>query len=248
METVNILGVEIACLDQAGLIDQALAWSQSAERRVIYYANAHVLNLVSENPKYRQYLKSADLVYADGASLVFASRLLGGASLTRLTGADWIEPLCARAAAQGVSLYLLGGGPGIAGQAALNLLNRYPSLKISGAADGFFQERSVAQITSEIASARPQIVLVGMGSPVQWQWIDEHRSVLTQGVWWGVGALFDFVAGAERRAPGWMNRLGLEWLYRLAQDPVGKWRRYLLGNPRFVFRVLVQSLSLQGKI
>ncbi len=243
MNTVEILGVKIACLDQADLIAQAIDWSQSPGRRKLTFANAHCLNLASRDAHFRALLNAADLVYADGVSLAWSSRLLGGCRLHKLTGADWIEPLCAQAARQGVKLYLLGGRPGVAQRAADNLRARYAALEIVGAADGFFEGMSADQVAAQIQTLAPGIVLVGLGAPLQEQWILDHYQALPNGVWWGVGALLDFVAGDERRVPGWMNKLGLEWLWRLAQDPAGKWHRYLIGNPVFVWRVLRQALA-----
>jgi exopolysaccharide biosynthesis WecB/TagA/CpsF family protein len=243
METIEILGVKIACIDQQRLIEQALAWSQSPGQHIIHYANAHSLNLANKDAPFRALLNASDLVYADGISLAWSSRVLGGCRLHKLTGADWIWPLCARAASQGIGLYLLGGRPGVAQQAANSLLKIYPSLTIVGTADGFFQQKSPEQVAAEISAGKPRLVLVGLGAPQQAQWIAAHHAALPAGVWWGVGALLDFAAGVEQRVPGWMNRLGLEWLWRLSQDPAGKWRRYLLGNPLFVVRVLSQWIT-----
>jgi N-acetylglucosaminyldiphosphoundecaprenol N-acetyl-beta-D-mannosaminyltransferase len=238
--TTDILGVKIACLDQPALVDQALAWSQSPGRYSIHYVNAHCLNLACQDSAYRHLLNAADLVYADGVSLDWSSRLLGGCRLQKLTGADWIDPLCAGAARLGAKIYLLGGRPGIATRAAENLLTRHASLTIVGAADGYFETKSVAQVVSEIEASQPQIVLVGLGAPRQERWIAEQRASLPAGVCWGVGALLDFVAGVEARVPRWLDRLGLEWAWRLAQDPSGKWQRYLAGNPVFIIRILAQ--------
>ncbi len=195
METVNILGVEIACLDQSGLIELALAWSREEARRVIAYANAYTLNLASSDPAYHSLLRGSDLVYADGISLVWSARLLGGGRLHKLTGADWIEPLCAQAAEQGVSLYLLGGRPGVAQKAAENLLSRHASLTIVGTADGFFQEKSAAQVVAEIAAGRPGILFVGMGAPRQEQWIATQRR--------GFARRCVLGGGGAARLPGW---------------------------------------------
>ncbi|MBP1693788.1 MAG: glycosyltransferase [Chloroflexi bacterium] len=239
--------MSIACLDQAELIEQALEWSCSPSLHTIYYANANCLNLAYQDESYCQLLISADLVYADGIGPVWAGRLFGGCRLHKLTGADWMGPLCERLAAAGANLYLLGGRPGVAQKAAQNLLERYPSLKIVGTADGFFGKKSGGQVAAEIAKLRPQIVLVGMGVPQQECWISSHQEALPAGLWWGVGALFDFLAGVERRVPSWMNRMGLEWLWRFGQDPAGKWRRYLLGNPLFAARIFRQLINLDSK-
>jgi N-acetylglucosaminyldiphosphoundecaprenol N-acetyl-beta-D-mannosaminyltransferase len=247
MEFVEILGVRIACLDQAQLIEQALAWGEVGEQRTILYANAHSLNLAYEDPQFLQRLQRADLVYADGASLVWASRWLGGCTLHKLTGADWISPLASNASGCEVSIYMVGGRPGIADQAAINLRKRFPSLKIVGTSDGYFQAKSADQVIAEICETHPSIIFVGMGVRLQEEWIAMHQASTHACVWWGVGALFDFLAGTERRAPGWMNRSGFEWLWRLIMDPSGKWRRYLIGNPLFAYRVIRKSFQQDSR-
>lgn len=247
LPTVDILGVPVAGLDQAELINLAVDWSGADGMHTIHYANAHCLNLAYQDATYRGLLNAADLVYADGAGPVWSSRWLGGCPLVKLTGADWIDPLCAALAGAGRRVFLLGGRPGIAQQAAETLLRRQPALKIVGIADGFFQAEPAEAVAAEIQASQAQLVLVGLGAPRQEFWIAEHRQALAAGVWWGVGALFDYLAGVERRVPAWMDHLGLEWLWRLGQDPSGKWRRYILGNPLFVYRVLRQALKTTTK-
>jgi N-acetylglucosaminyldiphosphoundecaprenol N-acetyl-beta-D-mannosaminyltransferase len=243
IETVEILGVNVACLDRQNLLDIGLAWCFSTDRHWIFYANAHTLNMAYVDIGYRKLLQCADLVYTDGISLVWSSRLLGGCRLHKLTGADWIFELAKKASERDIKVYFLGGRPGVAKRAADNLCRYSPSLKVVGIADGFFQSKSPLQVTKEIAAQAPNLVLVGMGAPDQEEWIAEHSQMLKSGVWWGVGALFDFLAGDESRVPAWLGQLGMEWLWRLYQDPVGKWRRYIIGNPVFIYRVLSQYLN-----
>jgi N-acetylglucosaminyldiphosphoundecaprenol N-acetyl-beta-D-mannosaminyltransferase len=238
--TVDILNVRVACLDFNGILDQVQDWLPRKERRTILYANAHCLNTACDDRQLGSALDRADLVYADGVSVVWASRLLGGCQLVKMTGADWIWPFCAWAQQQGVSLYILGGRPEVGSQAQNILLARYPNLKILGCADGFFQEKSEAEVIQEINTLCPQLLFIGMGTPNQEKWLAARRAVLDVPVCWAVGALFDYVAGDERRVPPWLYSLGLEWLWRLWLNPREKWRRYLLGNPRFVWRVLRQ--------
>jgi len=243
MRTVNILDVPVACLDVDGLVSTVVAWAAQKTPRTVSYVNAHCFNLAAVDGAYHDLLSRADLVYADGVSVVWGSRMLGGCRLVKMTGADWIYDFCARAAQERVKCYLLAGRPGIAARAAETLLQRWPELQIIGARDGYFQGKSEAEVLAEIAALEPQVVFVGMGVPRQEKWIAAHRSEIPAPVCWGVGALFDYLAGGERRVPGWMYSLGLEWLWRLSVDPAGKWRRYLLGNPMFVLRILRQKLS-----
>jgi N-acetylglucosaminyldiphosphoundecaprenol N-acetyl-beta-D-mannosaminyltransferase len=245
--TVDILNVRVACLDFTGILDQVQDWLPGKERRTILYANAHSLNSAWEDVRLRSALTRADLVYADGISVVWASRVLAGCRLIKMTGADWIWPFCAWAQDRKVSVYILGGRPGIGTRACMSLLQRYPALEILGCADGFFQQKSEAEVIREINRLCPQVLFVGMGTPQQEQWLAAQRSALAVPVCWAVGALFDYIAGDERRVPDWLYALGLEWLWRLWVNPRGKWRRYLLGNPRFIARVLRQRFRARAR-
>ena len=243
METIQILGVNVACLDLPGLLTTALAWSRDQCRRTIFYANAHCLNLAVDDIEYRQILNRADLVYADGISLVLSSWLLRGCGLHKLTGADWIDDFCALAEQNGLQLYILAGQDNVACQAMKNLLSRYPGLKIVGAADGLFEKQSLSEVLQDIHRSGPHVVMVGMGTPLQEKWIAAYREQIAAPLCWAVGALFDYIAGVEPRAPRWMIRMGLEWTWRLLVNPHGKWRRYLIGNPLFIYRVLRQKID-----
>jgi N-acetylglucosaminyldiphosphoundecaprenol N-acetyl-beta-D-mannosaminyltransferase len=245
--TVEILNVRVACLDFAGILRQVENWLSGSERRTILYANAHSLNTASEDAEVHAALSQADLVYADGISVVWASRLLGGCRLVKMTGADWITPFCEWAQERGASLYLLGGKPGVGRRAVEVLLRRFPALHILGCADGYFQERGEAEVKREINRLRPQVLFVGLGTPQQEKWLAAHRLELDVPLCWGVGALFDYVVGDERRVPDWMYSMSLEWLWRLWVNPGGKWRRYILGNPLFAWRVMQQWMDARSR-
>ncbi len=243
----SILGVRVACLDRAGLMAEVghlLDAGEAGAPAVIGYANAHCLNLAQLDEMYRRSLQAFDLIYADGVGVVWAARLLGACRLHKLTGADWVEEVFGQLAARRCRVFLLAGepggagGPGVAAQAASSLARRYPGLVVAGSADGFFAEKTEAEVLAEIRAAAPDVLFVGMGVPRQEKWIEAHRHELPVKICWAVGALFDYTAGVERRAPRWMLRLGLEWLFRLREDPAGKWQRYLIGNPLFLWRVL----------
>lgn len=242
-ETVNVLGAPVACIDRQGLIDTALAWSGESGQRTVFYANAHVLNTALDEPDLRAAWQSADLVYADGVGVVWAARWLAGRKLEKLTGADWIGRLAAAAAPLGRRWFLLGGKPGVAELAGLRLAEAFPGLQIAGTYYGFFPESETPVVMKRIGAARPDLLFVGLGTPRQELWLSLNRGKIEAPLGWAVGALFDYLAGSERRVPPWMNRLGLEWLFRLWNDPRHKWRRYLLGNPIFIWRVLAQKLS-----
>ena len=211
--------------------------------RRVMYANAHVLNKSLEDARLRHVLATADLVYCDGYGVRLAAKALDVARPHRMTGADWIWDLAALCETAGQSVYLLGSEPGTSAEAAERLRRRFPSLDVTGVHHGYFSMGSPhdERVIEHINSRRPDILLVGMGTPKQELWVHRNAERLDVDVVWTVGALFDFVSGRVPRAPAWLADNGLEWIFRLAIEPQRMWRRYLLGNPVFVSRVLAQA-------
>jgi N-acetylglucosaminyldiphosphoundecaprenol N-acetyl-beta-D-mannosaminyltransferase len=183
----------------------------------------------------RQAYEAAGLCLADGKPLVWASRLLGWPLPEKVSGADLIVPLAERAAARGWRVYLLGAGPGVAEKAAELLRLRY-GIGVVGTdapiveADGASQDGVVARIRT----ARPHLVLVALGAPKQELFIHRTADDLRPAVALGIGAGLDFFTGTVKRAPRWMSEAGMEWLYRLGQEPRRLWRRYLINDPWFL--------------
>jgi len=243
VDTFKILGVRVDCVDKQTLLERVDEWSRQARKRTIAYLNAHCLNTAYQDSALRDCLNGTDLNYADGISLVWASRWLGGPRLSKLTGREWIGDFLTIAERTGLRFYILAGEPGIAQKAKENILKHYPNIQIAGTCDGFFREKSQSSAMQEMNDTQSQVVFVGLGVGVQEKWITEQRNQIAAPVCWSVGALFDYVAGAEKEVPRWIDRLALEWLWRLIQDPAHKWRRYLIGNPLFVIRVLKQKYS-----
>jgi N-acetylglucosaminyldiphosphoundecaprenol N-acetyl-beta-D-mannosaminyltransferase len=211
-------------------------------RSVITYANAHVLNLAYSNPSLRAFLNRSDLCYCDGNGVRLASQLLGARIPDRITGADWIWDLAANAE-HSWSLYWIGGRPGVAARAAAVLKSKHPGLRIA-VDHGFYPSSGPAHEASlnRINSFRPDILLVGMGSPRQEEWVASNLAHLDAGVIWCLGATADFVAGDVPRGPSWLTAR-VEWVARLAVEPRRLWRRYLVGNPVFAARILRQYLT-----
>jgi len=244
LNSVNILDVNVSCLDIKGIFACVKEWVEGDQLRTILYVNAHCLNIANEDTYYRMLLNQADIVYADGISVVWSSRFLGGCKLQKNTGADWIENFCRFAEQESIRIYILAGEEGVAQNAKDNLLKSYPEIKIVGYSDGFFKNKSEDQVLSEIRVLSTQVLFVGMGTPHQERWTYEHREEISASVCWVVGGLFDIIAGTKSRSPPWMVRVGLEWFYRLIVDPVGLWERYIIGNPRFVTRIIRQKLGI----
>lgn len=243
LNVVSILGIQTACANVPKILRLVKLWVNQRQKRTIFYVNAHCLNVANSDAAYFTILNQASLVYADGIGIIWANRFLHGAQseMAKATGADWIEQFCTLAEMQKWRIYILAGKYGVAAEARRKLLQKWPSLQVVGVCDGFFLEKNEAQVLQEIQATAPHVVFVGMGTPRQEKWLTARREQIPAPVCWAVGALFDYVAGIEPRVPYWMNMLALEWFWRLLVDPKGKWRRYLIGNPLFVYRVIRQK-------
>jgi N-acetylglucosaminyldiphosphoundecaprenol N-acetyl-beta-D-mannosaminyltransferase len=227
------------------LLQRITGWvnDDHGRSRRVMYVNAHVLNQSRESPELRDALESADLVYCDGYGVRLAARALDVEIPHRMTGADWVWGLAGLCEAAGQSLYLLGSEPGAAAEAGDRLTHWYPDLDVAGTHHGYFEVGSPhdERVVEDINARRPDILLVGMGTPKQELWVQHNAERLDVGVLWTVGALFDYVSGRVPRAPSWLADNGFEWIFRLAIEPQRMWRRYLLGNPVFVSRVMAQA-------
>jgi exopolysaccharide biosynthesis WecB/TagA/CpsF family protein len=205
------------------------------EPRHLCYVNAHSLNLAYRDDSYRDVLSRAHLVLNDGIGLELAARMRGREFPENLNGSDFTLRLLSCAAENGWRVFLYGGQPGVAETARDRLCEDIEGLEVVGALDGY-DERSAHEIAWEIRMSRADVVIVALGQPQQELWLDKHLAGTGCHLGVGVGAFLDFVSGRVARAPQWMNRLGVEWLFRLVQEPGRLWRRYVVGNPLFLWR------------
>jgi N-acetylglucosaminyldiphosphoundecaprenol N-acetyl-beta-D-mannosaminyltransferase len=232
-ELVIILGVPVDNLTMAEALDRFEVFVESGRvdgrSRQVVTVNADFVKNGLGDPELRFLLQDADLATADGMPLVWGARLLNVPLKGRLAGSDLVPRLAERAAQKGYSIFLLGGARGVAALAAQKLQARYPGLKIAGLLAP--PVSSVLEmdptILESIRAARPDILLVAFGNPKQEKWIGMYKKELAVPVMMGVGGSLDFVAGMTHRAPAWMQRSGLEWLFRLIQEPGRLWRRYV---------------------
>lgn len=236
VKRTQVLGVEIDNLTVPELLERIDHFIRDGRPHQVVYVNVDSLNQCKSDRSYRSILKKADLVYADGMGVVYASRIFSDPLKERLSAGDFLPDLCRFACRQNHTLFFLGGEEGVTKAAEANLKTRFPGLKIVGRHHGFFTEAETPALLAEIRDKKPDILLVGMGAPRQEKWIRRHLEELGVPVVWGVGALFDYYAGKFPRAPVWMRRIGLEWLYRLWLEPSRLWKRYLIGNFIFTFR------------
>jgi N-acetylglucosaminyldiphosphoundecaprenol N-acetyl-beta-D-mannosaminyltransferase len=249
---VNVLGVGVDPLTVEELHAEIESLVRGRKRGLVLNANAHCLNLCYEDPALRGFLNSAETIFCDGVGVMLAARILGGRIPARITYADWAWQLADFAAARGFSLFFLGARPGVAQEAARRLKERYPELEIAGVRHGYFDHSTGGPeneaVVEEINFAAPDILLVGLGMPLQEHWLMENRQRLDVGVALTGGAVFDYVSGRLRRGPRLLTGGGLEWLARLLAEPRRLWRRYLVGNPLFLLRVMRQRLETRGKV
>ncbi len=196
--------------------------------------NAEGIMIAREDAGFASLVENADLVTPDGSGVVWAAGRYGNPGISRLAGIDLLERLCAQAAVKGQTVYLLGAQPGIAAQAGEKLQQRYPGLVVAGTENGYFRDRE-PQVLAALNQAAPDLLFLGLGMPFQEKWLAAHKAELQVGVAIGVGGSFDVISGNLRRAPLWMQKLRLEWLYRLLQQP-SRWRRFL-ALPRFMAAV-----------
>ncbi len=236
--TAEVLGIPLAVSDYEHVLD----WMQqtiAADGRA--YVTAAAVNLVMcarEDAQVREAVLGATLAVPDGQPLVWALRALGHARATRVYGPDLMAGFCARAASMGAPVYLYGGrSPQALAQLTERLSERFPGLRIVGGFSPPFRELTAEErerVVAEIDGSGAQVVWVGTGQPKQERWMHEMRPRLSAPLLVGVGAAFDFHAGLVPQAPGWMQRNGLEWVYRLWREPRRLWRRYARYNPLFI--------------
>jgi N-acetylglucosaminyldiphosphoundecaprenol N-acetyl-beta-D-mannosaminyltransferase len=208
--------------------------------------NAHLVTMAETDARFAEAMCDADLAVPDGISVVIASRVLGAPIPERVTGGDLMERICAESAHYGFRVFFLGGLLGAALMAAHHLRSRYPGLQICGTycpPVGFENDPAeMEKIRRTIADASPDLICVAFGAPKQEIWMQENRLEFNVGAMMAVGAALDTQAGLRRRAPRWIQAIALEWLFRLLMEPRRLWRRYLIGNARFVLLVLRQWL------
>ena len=239
----SVLGVDldnISGRQAAELLETAID-RRDGRAHSVFIVNAHTLNLAASDPDYQRTLNAADYVLADGTGVRWAAQLQGVPLLENLNGTDFLPTLLGQSAGRRRSYFMLGADWRTIGLAADYARNAFPQWHLAGCHHGYLgDERLTADVIAEINRLRPDLLLVGMGNPIQERWIAQHLPRLDVAVCMGVGGLFDFWAGNVSRAPKWLRRCGQEWLWRLYQQPLLKARRYIIGNPLFLARVLRQ--------
>ncbi|MFN2450223.1 MAG: WecB/TagA/CpsF family glycosyltransferase [Candidatus Baltobacteraceae bacterium] len=230
--TLRILGCKLDALDADAATQAVLGFAKAQRGAQIVTLGTEMVVYAQRDVRYRELINASALSLCDTAGLLAVARARGAPLRERVTGVDLIEHFCATAARDGVSVYLLGGSPGIAQQAASQLQRRYPGLLVAGARDGYFPESASAQVAAEVRASGAHVLFAGLGFPKQEFWLAQWLPQTHCGAGIGVGGSFDVISGKLERAPQLWRRMHLEWLYRLLREPK-RWRRQL-ALPYFV--------------
>ncbi|MDH7600802.1 MAG: WecB/TagA/CpsF family glycosyltransferase [Armatimonadota bacterium] len=241
LPVVTLAGVAVHCVDMPTAVAIILDFVKSDKPHMVVTADSSMVVLAQKDPELRKAISEADLVTPDSFGILLGARLVGKPIKERVSGADLSVEICRIAAREGFPVYLLGGEPGVADQAAARLKEQFPELVIAGTHHGYFGADLEPEIVRAIRSSGAKILLVGMGIPRQEKFIHQHLNELGTCTAMGVGGTLDVLSGRVKRAPMWMQRHGLEWLYRLIQNPrkISK----VATLPKFLFLVLSEKVK-----
>lgn len=232
-DRASVLGCAIDRLDMDGTLERCAHAIETGGFLQHVSVNAAKLVAMRADPRQREVVERCELVSADGQSVVWASMALGDPLPERVAGIDLMGRLLALAEQRSYGVFILGARPEILERAVTNLRERHPGLALVGHRDGYYSEEETPEVCAQIRAARPDILLVAMSSPRKEYFLGEHARELGASVAMGVGGSIDVVAGTVRRAPRCVQGVGLEWLWRLAQEPRRLARRYMVTNTRF---------------
>jgi N-acetylglucosaminyldiphosphoundecaprenol N-acetyl-beta-D-mannosaminyltransferase len=245
--SIEILGCRVDAIGVDEAIARIVAAAQTPGPFAVVTLGVEMVMEARRNPRFRAAIGRFDLSLCDTIGILLASRMRRGPLRERVSGVDLIHPLAHRSAERGdVRLYLLGGAPGVAERAAAALAAQCPGVRIAGVRDGYFASDQSDAIAAAIAGSGANVLLAGLGSPKQELWLETylHASACAVGI--GVGGSFDVIAGMKKRAPRLMRHLGLEWFFRLVQEP-SRWRRQL-ALPQFALAATAEALSRKGSM
>lgn len=234
---VTIMGVTIDVLDTAQTVDLVEQYVLQKEPLHLIGVNADKLNKTAENERLRRIVNNCGVINADGASVIMAGRYLNKTLPERVAGIDLMEDLVRLSEKRGYRIYLLGARQEVVEATADALTEKYPDLKIAGIRNGYFKEQDWPEISRELMAAEPDFVFVGITSPLKEYLVEYLQSEGHRCVFMGVGGSFDVISGNISRAPRWVQKLNMEWFYRMLQEPKRLFRRYLVGNWKFIVAI-----------
>ena len=239
LKQVEILGVNVNSLTMVQAVEKVQQFIDERKNALVATANAEMLMRATQDEELKHILNSADLVVPDGAGTVWAANYLGVEMPERVAGYDLAQELMREAPSRGDRVYFFGSAPGVADKAKAKAEELYPGIQVVGVRNGFFSEADEPQIIADIRAAKPDILLAALGVPKQEKWLKKHMQELQVPVSIGVGGTLDVMAGVMERAPLWMQKAKLEWLFRGLKQPSRAGR--LLALPKFVLKVVASK-------
>jgi exopolysaccharide biosynthesis WecB/TagA/CpsF family protein len=240
-QSFHVFGVEIVNSTMAEVLDDLEERLESGTKTTVGFVNADCLNQCFSNSKYHETLRAMGRVYPDGIGVRLAAQMFGNGVEENINGTDLFPLLCQRLAGTSNDIFLLGAREGLAEKVAENMTERYPGVSFAGCQHGYFTADDEEEVIKKINASGASVLLVALGAPQQELWLARNRDRLNVRILMGVGGLFDFYSGRIDRAPVWVREIGLEWVWRLLQEPSRMWRRYVIGNPLFLYRVWKQK-------
>jgi N-acetylglucosaminyldiphosphoundecaprenol N-acetyl-beta-D-mannosaminyltransferase len=238
IETREFMGARVEAATMQQVLDRCEKAVESRERLILGVVNAAKLVKMDQDEALRDAVLGADMVLADGMAVVWASRILGKPLPERVSGIDLFEKLLEVADRRGFSAYFLGASEEVLASVLEIVRRRHPGARIAGSRNGYFSDEETESVAAEINAARPDLLFVGISTPKKERFIADWGPKLDVAVCHGVGGAFDVLGGKVPRAPAWMQALGLEWLYRVIQEPRRMWKRYLVTNTLFILGLM----------
>ncbi len=244
---VKLFGIDIDNISNEETISEIELLIEKKKPSLVVTPNVHHINILQKDDEFKKIYSQASMVLPDSTPLFWTSKILRRSLKEKVTGSDLLPSFCKIAAQKRYKLFFLGSGPNVAKKAANILTNKNPGLKIVGTYSPSFgfenDEDENRKIVAMIKKCTPDVLFVGLGPPKQEKWIWKYKDEINVPVSIAVGASFDFISGNIKRAPKWMQKIGLEWFFRLCQEPRRLWKRYLIGNTIFVWLVLKEFIK-----
>jgi N-acetylglucosaminyldiphosphoundecaprenol N-acetyl-beta-D-mannosaminyltransferase len=245
-KSIRLLGICIDSVTTNELLNKIYLLTKTNTKAIVANSNIHALNIAYRDRLFRSFIQSSAINFCDGAGVIIGAMLINKKIVERITYADFMWQLAAFASKKGLSMFFVGASPGVAERAGEKICETYPTLRIVGIQHGFFCKDLThfenKHVIAKINLAKPDLLIVGMGMPLQEHWIMNNFDNLDVKVIFNGGAVFDYISGKLRRPPPWMTSYGMEWLGRLMIEPRRLWKRYLIGNPLFFWRVFLHHI------
>jgi N-acetylglucosaminyldiphosphoundecaprenol N-acetyl-beta-D-mannosaminyltransferase len=250
IEKENILGVNVAIVNQAELLDAIAHFAGKKQVANINYLNVYGSNLAHKDAEFRTVLNDSDIVFCDGFGIKLGAKILGKKLGARMSPPDWIDELFSLCEARSYKVFFVGDEEEVVSLFLAKVKSAFPKLDIVGWSHGFFNQSGAENeaLVKRNNKSCADVIITGMGMPLQEKWAWQNRDSFDKGVFLATGAMFRWYSGYEKRCSKWISNHGFEWLARLVSNPKKLWRRYVVGNPFFLGRIMLERLKLKASV